>query len=413
MVAALLNPRTPDRVQAAALDAAARGRDPKLPEALLAGWKGHSPAVRTRVLDTLLSRPEWTGTLLSSLEDTCVPPTEIDPSHRAALMALDNPELRSRARAVFGAAAGTRAAVVSTYRKALPATGDREAGRAVFRRVCAACHKLDGTGFDVGPDLTQLTDRSTEALLTAVLDPNRAVESKYTSFNVQLVDGRALVGLIASETAAAITLRRQEGKDDIVPRAEIEAMAGSGQSLMPEGLEKDLTPKDMADLIAYVSSGEPAPRSMEGNRPAIVAPMPEGVLRFTAATAEIRGPSLVMETQHGNLGYWQSAGDRATWRFEKARAGRYEVWLEWACPPETARQALALTTDADRLDLAVPPTRSWDDYRLARVGTLTLAGSSGRIDAFAPAPLKGPLLDLRLIELRPIEQSASCCEPVP
>jgi putative heme-binding domain-containing protein len=93
--------------------------------------------------------------------------------------------------------------------------------------------------------------------LTAVLDPNRAVEAKYMSFNVALNDGRVLNGLIASETAGSITLRRQDGKEDVVPRAEIEAMAGSGQSLMPEGMEKDLSKVDLADLIAYLG-GKPA-----------------------------------------------------------------------------------------------------------------------------------------------------------
>jgi hypothetical protein len=62
---------------------------------------------------------------------------------------------------------------------------------------------------------------------------------------------RVLSGMIATETATGVTLR-QEGQQDVLLRDEIEAMAGSGQSLMPEGLETDLTPQDLADLIAYL-----------------------------------------------------------------------------------------------------------------------------------------------------------------
>jgi putative heme-binding domain-containing protein len=255
----LLRPQVSDRVQRAAVAAAARGNDPKLPATLLNGWKGYAPGLRDAVLDALLGRAEWTGALLSSLEDTCVPPGEVDPAHRRALLEHRSAELRDRARAVFGAVDAARQDVVARYREALTQPGDRARGEAVFRRVCATCHKLGGVGFDVGPDLAALNDRSPEAMLTAVLDPNRAVEAKYTSFAVSLTDGRVLTGLIASETAGSITLRRQDGKEDVVPRAEIEAMAGSGKSLMPEGLEKDVSPRDLADLIAYLGGPSPKP----------------------------------------------------------------------------------------------------------------------------------------------------------
>ena len=62
-------------------------------------------------------------------------------------------------------------------------------------------------------------------------------------------------GLIASESATAVTLRRQDGKEDVLLRSQIDEMTASGQSLMPEGLEKDLKPRDLADLIAFLVVG--------------------------------------------------------------------------------------------------------------------------------------------------------------
>ncbi len=113
-------------------------------------------------------------------------------------------------------------------------------------------------GVEVGPDLATLNDKSPESLLIAILDPNRAFETKYVSFSVATVDGRVLNGLIASESATAVTLRRQDGKEDVLLRSEIQEMAASGQSLMPEGLEKDLKPNDLADLISFLVSSGPA-----------------------------------------------------------------------------------------------------------------------------------------------------------
>jgi putative membrane-bound dehydrogenase-like protein len=258
VVGDLLSPDVPILVQRAAVEAIGRTADAKAPELLLAGWKGHGPELRSQVLDTLTSREVWTGALLSSLEDGCVSPAEIDAAHRRRLLESRDSTFRERARAVFEAVTVGRREVLDRYRAALPAKGSPERGAVVFRRACATCHRLKGEGTDVGPDLATLTDRSTEALLAAILDPNRAFESKYASYTIQTTEGRVLTGLIASETSGSVRLRRQEGQEDLVPRREIDAMVASGQSLMPEGLEKDLTPGDVADVIAYLASPGPA-----------------------------------------------------------------------------------------------------------------------------------------------------------
>ena len=152
-------------------------------------------------------------------------------------------ELKARAEALFSHQTTSRQRVVDAYRPALGLKGNPDAGAPLFKKLCASCHRLGDEGVEVGPDLATLNDRSPEALLIAILDPNRAFESKYAGFTVATDDGRVLTGLIAGETASAVTLRRQEGREVVLLRSQIEAMAGSGQSLMPEGVEKDLTPR--------------------------------------------------------------------------------------------------------------------------------------------------------------------------
>ena len=234
------------------MTALGRTADARVPELLLRGWKGHSPQVRGAILDALLARESWTIELLSTLADGRVPPADIDPARRQRLLTHRKGELKARAEALFSHQATSRQRVVDAYRPALGLKGKPDAGAPLFKKLCASCHRLGTEGVEVGPDLATLNDKSPEALLIAILDPNRAFESKYAGFTVATDDGRVLSGLIAGETASAVTLRRQEGRDVVLLRSQIDEMAGSGQSLMPEGIEKDLTPQELADLIAFL-----------------------------------------------------------------------------------------------------------------------------------------------------------------
>ncbi len=187
-----------------------------------------------------------------------MPPAEIDPARRQRLLKRRDASQRSRALAIFALTSKARQSVVDAYRPALERKGDRAAGAAVFKKLCASCHRLGNEGVDVGPDLASLKDKSPESLLIAILDPNRAFETRYAAFAIATVDGRVLNGLITSESSTAVTLRGQEGKEDVLLRSDIQEMSASGQSLMPEGVEKDLKPADLADLIAYIASVGPA-----------------------------------------------------------------------------------------------------------------------------------------------------------
>ena len=402
LVGEVLTPQVPVEVQLAVLSALGRSRDPKLPEALLAGWKKQTPAVRSAVLDMLLSRSAWSGSLLSSLEDLCTPAAEIDPAHRRRLLESSDKTLRERATAVFGANSTTKAELLKTYRPALTSPGDPTAGAEVFKKVCATCHKLGAVGTEVGPDLAALEDRSPEAILIAVLDPNRAFESKYSEFTVHLSDGRIRAGMIASETSVAVTLRRQQAEQDVILRADIEEMIASGRSLMPEGLEKDLKPSDVANLIAFITATAPAarPKQFAGNSPEVVQAGRDGSIVLEASAAEIHGDTLVFESKYGNIGYWSSDNDRAGWRYDGAKAGRYQVWIDWACENSTAGQSLVLQLGGTRLVQKVGGTGSWDTYKRAMIGVVSLPAGAGRLDVRPEGTVRGPLLDLRMIELR-------------
>jgi putative heme-binding domain-containing protein len=152
-----------------------------------------------------------------------------------------------------GLAAPERRKVVESYRSALDLKGSRARGREVFKRACATCHKLEGIGHEVGPDLlSALRTKSAEQLLIDVLDPSREVDPRYQNYLVTTVRGRQFSGMIAAETASSITLRRGDKAEDVVLRSQVEKVEATGKSLMPEGLEKDLTRRDLADVLAYL-----------------------------------------------------------------------------------------------------------------------------------------------------------------
>ena len=258
-IAGLLRPRVPVELQQGAVAALAKTADAKVPDLLVRDWKKHTPQVRTAILDALMSRPAWTGIaplVARGRLRRCRPRSTrrggSGCSPAAIARSRPGPRPSSPTRPSLARPSSTPTAPRSTSK------GNRTAGAVVFKKLCASCHRLGSEGIDVGPDLAALRDKSPEALLIAILDPNRAFEARYANFTIGTTDGRTLTGLIASESATSVTLRRQDGKEDVLLRSQIEEMTASGQSLMPEGLEKDLKPADLADLIAYLVSAAPA-----------------------------------------------------------------------------------------------------------------------------------------------------------
>ncbi len=251
----MLAPQTPAAVQVAAIQHLGRQSSSAAAEVLLAGWPSHSPAIRTQILSILSSRPEWVVQLLTQMESGQVAAAEIDASMRQRLLTTREPAIRERLEKIF--AAGTsadRKSVMDSFQPALKLPGDAVRGAAVFNKRCSTCHKQNGVGFEVGPNLASLTNRTPESLFTAILDPSAAVEAKYLNFVAVTTSGRSVIGLLSTETGSSLTLVAAEAKTESILRSDIEELRSTGKSLMPEGLEKDLSHQDLADVIEYVKT---------------------------------------------------------------------------------------------------------------------------------------------------------------
>jgi putative membrane-bound dehydrogenase-like protein len=257
----LLDARQPAAIQLAALQSLSECFDPTVPTRIVAHWKSMSPSVRREAVEVLFGRQSGIEAVLDAIASRQLVVAEIDPARWSQLQNHPDPKMRELASKTLGTrpkAAGDRDSLIASYRPALALAGHREQGRAVFAKVCATCHKAEGQGTQVGPDLATVTSRTPEDLLVHILDPNREVAPNYINYNVATADGRMVSGMIAEETATAVILRRAEGASDQIPRDQIDSIASTGVSLMPEGLEKGLSAQDLADLVAFVRSIEPA-----------------------------------------------------------------------------------------------------------------------------------------------------------
>jgi putative membrane-bound dehydrogenase-like protein len=250
----LLTPRNSLTVQTAVVTALGRIADERAARALLDGWRGYSPAVRSQALDILLGREAWVRMLLQRIADGDVAAADLDLARRQRLLAHKDAGIRTQAETLFaGSINPARQNVLEAHRDALSLPGDRERGRSVFAKACAACHRLENAGHAIGPDLAALANKTPQFLLQEILDPNRNVDSRFIAYAAASNSGRTFNGLLATETATSITLRAQEGKEEVVLRADLDELVSTRKSLMPEGLEKDLTRQNLADVIAYLT----------------------------------------------------------------------------------------------------------------------------------------------------------------
>ncbi len=399
-----LSPREPIEIQQAAVVALTGLGRADVPHMLLDNWRTLSPQVRQHVLDALLQRDATTLVLLDAFEKQQVSISDFDAVRRERLLVHKNSAIKDRAAKLFAASSTTtRQQVLDAFSNVLKMTGDTSRGRAVFDKRCSACHRLQDIGKQIGADLGAVKDRSAPALLTAILDPNRAVETRYFSYTIQTNDGRAFSGMLTSETGNSVTLVGADGKETVLLRADIDELASSNKSFMPEGLEKDLSPQDVADVIAFVQRSAPVPplKQMPGNEPKLVKADADGSLRLLATNAELRGPTLVFEKQFQNLGYWQSADDEAAWTIEVPKPGKYTLSMTYAVEAGAAGDRFDVTIADKKLTHSAESTRTWENYQTVKLGEIELPAGKHRATMRAIAKPRSALLDLKELRLSP------------
>jgi len=144
---------------------------------------------------------------------------------------------------------------LETTLKALP-TGDRGRGQKVFhsaKAACAACHNIGYVGGRTGPDLTRIgATRTDRDLLEAILFPSLSFVRSYEPFTVTTLAGKSYSGILKSESPTDVILIVAADKTERILRSDIDEMKPGTVSLMPAGLEQQIAPQELADLLAYL-----------------------------------------------------------------------------------------------------------------------------------------------------------------
>jgi putative membrane-bound dehydrogenase-like protein len=253
--AEFLKVRQPEAVQKAALETLGRFEKAEAAVLVIDAWPSLSPQVRASAAETLFARTAWINAFLDAVEKGKIKTGEIDPARIKLLQVSADAKIRGRAEKLFkGTQLSQRKDVVDAYQKSLTLKGDLKNGKEIFKKNCAACHRVEGVGEQIGAELGAIKDRGADFILLNVLDPNREVLPKFITYVVTTDAGRQVTGMVLAETATSITIRKPDGTNETVLRVNIEELRSTGLSFMPEGLEKSINHQEMADLIAYLMS---------------------------------------------------------------------------------------------------------------------------------------------------------------
>lgn len=238
-----------------ALEALGTEPDTKITDWCLSQLKSASPSLRNEIMRTLKGEPSRLLGLVKGIESGDVSLKWFDAAQLQSLAAIQDKELQPRiAKLLANLVNKDREKVIEQYQPALSLTPNAERGKSIFEKNCASCHRIDQTGFSVGPDISDSREQSFEKLLVSILDPNRTIDNNYFRYTAVREDGEIVDGILREATANTVTLRGQNGKEFLLQRSEISELKSTGVSMMPEGVEAQIAPQDMADLLSYIKN---------------------------------------------------------------------------------------------------------------------------------------------------------------
>ena len=250
----LLTPQTSPALQQAAVKSLIASGAPRSVELILAPWKTLGPGTRREIVDQLVSSASSATALVKSVESGAIKPGEIERDKRQLLSNHPTAAVRAAAIKALSETPSNRKQVVADYQPALELDGVVERGQMLYSKNCLQCHRVGTNGHQVGPDLASVQNKSPADLLIAILDPNREAQPSFQTYTAVTKQGKIHTGIISAETTASLTLKRAEAKEDVVLRETLDELISTGQSLMPEGLEKDIDQQALADLIVFIKA---------------------------------------------------------------------------------------------------------------------------------------------------------------
>jgi putative heme-binding domain-containing protein len=147
---------------------------------------------------------------------------------------------------------------IAAWLKLLEGPGDAAAGQRIFGNPrlagCARCHRVEGRGSDVGPDLSSIGRTERRHIVESILQPSNAVAPHYQVWLIETSDGRVRTGMLVHTNLDEYTYLDEKGGQFKVNTRDVVATRPAATSIMPEGLVDRLTDQEIRDLLAYLCS---------------------------------------------------------------------------------------------------------------------------------------------------------------
>jgi putative heme-binding domain-containing protein len=255
----------PANVREAAAKALSEINSNEARQALLMPIRVAPQAMAAKLAVALASRPEGAATLLDAVErNTILPRLLLEPTVKDKLAAAKIKDLDARIAKLtqnLAPASEQLDKLIAAKRAAFnPKKGNIEKGKEVFAKTCAICHQIGGQGALVGPQLDGVGARGLDRLLEDVIDPNRNVDPMFRFSNITLKDGDTISGLSRGEVGQNLVLIDLTGKENPIPKAEIQSIEVSKLSLMPTGFGEIIPADDFNNLLTFLLSQTTPPK---------------------------------------------------------------------------------------------------------------------------------------------------------
>ena len=261
--------------------------DPAITAQMAEAYPKLKPELQEAAFAQMIKRSDSSLALVDALKSGKVMLATLGPSAVHRLRTHADGKVGARAREVIeelrGPEAKEKNALLAKLTPEVEKTGNLEKGKALFTQNCAVCHKFEGAGKEVGPELTGMGAHGPAELLVAILDPNREVDPTFVAWSIETKDGETYDGSIASENKATVTLRNNSGEMS-VKTADIKSRRNTGRSLMPEGFEA-LGAEALRDMLTYICGSDAKYRFID-LRPAFTANSTEGIYAKRESTNE-------------------------------------------------------------------------------------------------------------------------------
>jgi putative membrane-bound dehydrogenase-like protein len=260
-VLALLAEGEPSEVRAAALNVLQRFPGDGVTQALLNAYPGLPDGLKSRARDVLFSRPESSLAFLRNVDEKRINPAEVPTDQLRQLALFKNADLDSLVRKHWGnVQPGTPEEKLADMRRfsndLRAGSGDGKRGRALYEKHCGICHRFEERGNAIGPDLTNTVKGDLVSLLANIVDPSAVVRREFLSHVVVTQAGVLHTGLIVEQDAGSVTLLDAKNLRTRLSRDQIDEIAESTTSLMPEKLLEQLSPQELRDLFAFLRGGK-------------------------------------------------------------------------------------------------------------------------------------------------------------